>query len=84
MSTIQAILEADADGSVHVPLPEELRDGKVLVIATLTKVAESAQANGAIDFLRKIAMSGGLTGVKDPMRWQREVREERPLPGRSE
>ena len=34
MSTIQAILDADADGSVHLPLPAELRQGKVMVIAT--------------------------------------------------
>ena len=29
MSTITAILEPDADGTLHLPLPEELRHGKV-------------------------------------------------------
>lgn len=29
------ILEADADGTLHVPLPEELRHGKVEITATL-------------------------------------------------
>lgn len=35
MSTFTAILEADADGTLHLPLPEELRHGKVEVTATL-------------------------------------------------
>ena len=35
MTTITAILEADADGSVHVPLPPELRQSTVQVTATL-------------------------------------------------
>lgn len=35
MSTITAILEADADGTLHLPLPEVLRRGKVRVVATL-------------------------------------------------
>ena len=40
MSTITAILEADADGTLHLPLPAELRHGKVRVEAKL----ESAEA----------------------------------------
>lgn len=35
MSTITAILEPDADGIVHLPLPPELRGAPVKVIATL-------------------------------------------------
>lgn len=35
MSTISAILEADLDGTLHLPLPEELRRGKVKVTANL-------------------------------------------------
>ena len=41
MSTITAILEADADGTLHLPLPAELRHGKIEVTATLKA------ANGA-------------------------------------
>jgi hypothetical protein len=66
------------------PLPAELRQGKVMVIATLTKVTESAPANKAIDSLRKIAARGGLKSISDPMRWQRETRRDRALPGREE
>jgi len=35
MSTIKAILEVNADGTLHLPLPAELRHGKIEVSATL-------------------------------------------------
>ncbi len=38
MSTINAILEPDADGSLHLPLPPELRNAPVKVVATLEAV----------------------------------------------
>ena len=40
MSTIKATLEPDADGTLHLPLPPELRQGKVKVEAKV----ESASA----------------------------------------
>jgi len=43
MSTITAILEPDAGGSVHVPLPPELRHSKVRVTATLEVAFPIAQ-----------------------------------------
>lgn len=44
MSTITAILEADVDGTLHLPLPAELRRGKVRVIATLEPAIEEEKA----------------------------------------
>jgi len=41
MSTISAILEPSSDGKLHLPLPPELRQGKVKVVATLESAAES-------------------------------------------
>ena len=35
MGTITVILEADVDGTLHLPLPAEFREGKVRVTATL-------------------------------------------------
>ena len=35
MSTITTILEPDSEGCLHLPVPEELRGGKVKVIASL-------------------------------------------------
>ena len=45
MSTITAILEPDADGSLHLPLPPEMRHGKVRVTATL-QPADDIPATG--------------------------------------
>jgi hypothetical protein len=42
MSTIKAILEASADGTLHLPLPPELRQGKLNVVATV-EPAESVK-----------------------------------------
>ena len=42
MSTITAILEPDADGSLHLPLPAEMRRGKIKVVASLTAVSADA------------------------------------------
>ncbi|MBX3740412.1 MAG: DUF2281 domain-containing protein [Akkermansiaceae bacterium] len=35
MSTITAILEPDADGTLHLPVPDELKSKRVKVVATL-------------------------------------------------
>ena len=37
-----AILEPDADGTLHVPLPEELRHGKVRITATVQRASEDS------------------------------------------
>jgi hypothetical protein len=34
--------------------------------------------------LERIAARGGVQSIPDPVAWQREMREDRPLPGREE
>jgi hypothetical protein len=85
VSTITVILEADADGSIHLPVPPEMRQGKVKVTATLISVSgEIDQAVNALDPLRRIVARGGIKSIPDPARWQRKIRQDRPLPGREE
>lgn len=88
METINAILEPDADGTLHIPLPESLRSGKVVISATLRPATgltvptpeQLALRRAAIDALRK---SGEIAQIiPDPVAWQREQRQDRPLPGR--
>ena len=43
MSTVTAILEPDADGTVHLPVPEELRHGKLHVVATLEAISDTSK-----------------------------------------
>jgi len=89
MSTITAILEADADGTLHLPIPQNLRLGKVKVVATLESEMEldlpreSAKPGTPLEALKELRKLGGLRHViPDPVAWQREQRKERPLPGR--
>lgn len=46
MNTIRATLEPHADGTVHLPLPPELRQGKVNVVALIELVEPTA---GSVD-----------------------------------
>ncbi len=85
MSTITAILEADADGTLHLPLPEELRHGKVEVTATIRPATESegrSTREEALAALRRLRELGTFKDITDPVAWQREIRKDRPLPGR--
>jgi len=92
MSTITAILEADADGTLHLPLPAELRHGKIEVTATLKPATgTSASLPKATPemlrqrkeaFARLRALGGLRDTIPDPVAWQREIRQDRPLPGR--
>ena len=89
MSTITAILEAEADGTLHLPVPQDLRRGKVKVVATLqaepetASPKEEAKPGTPLETLKELRKLGGLRHViPDPAAWQREQRKERPLPGR--
>lgn len=92
MKTITAILEPAPDGTVHLPVPPELRGGKVEVTANLKAAGglptDRLRATPEMVARRKAAYkglreSGGLSGtIPDPVTWQRELRLDRPLPGR--
>ena len=85
MSTITAILEADADGTLHLPVPQKLRRGKVKVVATLESEPETKDRptrEAALAALRQLRKLGTFKDITDPVAWQREIRKDRPLPGR--
>ncbi len=52
MSTITAILEPDADGTLHLSLPDEWKSRKVKVVATLEEAEEAASHAGLIGFMK--------------------------------
>jgi len=47
MSMLTVILEPDADGILHLPVPKELRSGRVKVTATLESAEALPPATGA-------------------------------------
>jgi hypothetical protein len=91
MSTISAIFDPHPDGSLHLPLPPELRHRRVKVEARLEVAEETATgvplATPEMPRARREALAalrelGGLRDViPDPMAWQREQREEGLIPG---
>lgn len=88
MSTITAVLEADADGTLHVPLPEELRGVKIKITATIEAAERTAEEQRASRHrvqaaIKRLQERGNFEGV-DAVSWQRDLRADRPLPGREE
>jgi hypothetical protein len=90
MSTITAILEPDADGTFHLPLPAEFRRGKVKVTVTPATLDESGESRRATpemvrqlkEALARLRELNPFREVAYPVAWQREIRQDRPLPGR--
>ena len=85
VSTITAILEASPDGTVHLPLPLELRHSKLSVSATIHAISAPEAIptqEEALAALRKLRELGTFKTISDPVAWQREIRQDRSLPGR--
>ena len=54
MSSISAIFKPSADGSIHLPIPEELRgEARLRVVAWLEPDAESRETTGAGEWARQ-------------------------------
>ena len=67
-------------------VPSAVKDGeRVNVVITLSdKLISQSKADGrrAVEALQAIADRGGIKSIPDPVKWQREIRKDRPLPGR--
>lgn len=77
MSVITAILEPNVDGTLHLPLPAEMRSAKVKITATLESVGSRPSQPEAIEALRTLSRLGTFGDIEDPVAWQREMREDR-------
>lgn len=96
MNTLETDIEIGADGSVKLlsPLPAWLRPGRARVLMTvesargqdppqrqkLTATPEMIACRAAA--LEEIRKLNPYRAVADPVEWQREIRQDRPLPGR--
>jgi hypothetical protein len=67
-------------------IPADVKNGdRVEVEITLAQkplTQSVADRRRALAALKAIADRGGIRSIPDPVAWQREVRKERPLPGR--
>lgn len=69
------------DWSGEAPTPK--RALRVHVTVLDEEDADESQGRRMAAALERLAESGAFAGIADPSEWQREVRAERPLPGRS-
>ena len=88
ITTYRAVLTGDHLEWRGETLPETAARCPVAVDVTIMRderfsASRSADAGTRMAAaLEKLATSGAGTGIKDPVAWQREVRRDRPLPGR--
>ena len=84
LPTYRAVLHGDRLEWVD-DVPEQARDDqRVTVIVTIVGNTANHIPDGQrmADALGRMASRGGPSGIGDALDWQREQREERPLPGR--
>jgi hypothetical protein len=62
VSTITAILEADADGTLHLPVPEMLRRGPLRVVAT--PLAEEEQSAAPLTAAEEASLLASLAALR--------------------
>ena len=84
MNAIRKNVTIPEDHRLHleIDLPPELPAGEAEVTLVVTPLRQPNKAR-AIEWLRELSNSGGVRSISDPAAWQREVRRERPLPGRA-
>ena len=94
MNTLETDIEIGADGSLRLlsPLPAWLKPGRAHILLTVESVEEKpkrrkltaspemiARRAAALEEIQKLNPYRDIT---EPVAWQREMREDRPLPGR--
>lgn len=64
--------------------PKGLTRNRTITVEVTTVRVNRKKPNGekAAEILAKIAAIGGVKSIKDPVKWQREIRKDRKLPGR--
>jgi hypothetical protein len=86
MTAIYKNVTISPDHRVHMDLevPQDIPVGEVQAVIYL-RVPHQKRYDGdkAVEILRKIAQRGTLAkAIPDPAQWQREIRQDRALPGR--
>jgi hypothetical protein len=84
-NTYKALLKGDRLEWVEEP-PQELRSGQPLTVSVsvVQQPSDSPKARGRrmAEALEKLAEINALPDIPHPEAWERETREDRPLPGR--
>ncbi len=83
--TYRAVLRGDRVDWIDAP-PAPQGDTEVQITLLQPESEEERQARGRkmAAALERIARAGGIASIPDPSAWQREIRQDRPLPGRDD
>lgn len=73
----KAILHGDRLEWIDAP---PAHGAAVPVNVVVTSPRNTANGDGMADALERLARSGGIAAIEDPVAWQRELRKDRPLP----
>lgn len=89
LNTYRAKLKGDRLEWADEPPPTQNGGGTDVLVTVLPPTIESAddrRARGAgmRAALERLAGIGGIQSIPDPVGWQREMRVDRPLPGRED
>ncbi|CAA9406056.1 MAG: hypothetical protein AVDCRST_MAG64-1991 [uncultured Phycisphaerae bacterium] len=88
LQTYEAILNGDRlEWSGGAPKPgRPVRVHVTVIDPTLDETPDERAARGKrmADALRELARSGAFKDITGPVAWQREIRKDRPLPGRED
>ncbi|MDB6040458.1 MAG: hypothetical protein JWM99_4299, partial [Verrucomicrobiales bacterium] len=88
---ITAVFEPEVDGTVHLPIPEELRGGRIRVTATLEAVvpipdpkptADNEMLHRRREAFEKLRQLNPFREISDPVTWQKDIRTDRSTPNR--
>lgn len=82
LRTYEGILEGDRVRWAGEDVPATNRPLRVHVTVLEEETEREKRGQKMADALSKLAESGAFSEVEDPSAWQREIRRDRPLPGR--
>lgn len=78
----QVVIPEDHKLRLDIEVPPEMPAGEAEVTVVIAPRRSPNQAR-AVALFREIAARGALRYGSDPAEWQRDIRKDRPLPGRA-
>lgn len=84
--TYRAVLDGDRLEWIDAPpAPHGPTEVRVILARSESEAERRERGRRMASALQRVADAGGaLAGIADPVEWQREIRQDRPLPGREE
>lgn len=82
LRTYEGILEGDRVRWTEEEVPATNRPLRLHITVLEEETEKERRGQQMADALSKLAESDAFSAVDDPSAWQREVRQDRPLPGR--